>query len=107
MQPINFVIGMSTMKQLNNWTIFKLRLHKSFKKCPFLLQESNFVILERTLNFWLALLQSFRIWLLNFRSLSTVITRSLTSLLLQIKFFPIFALVHVYKPKLSGSIFLC
>ena len=42
MEPINFVVDMSTMKHPNNWTIFKLQLHKSFKKCPSFIERKQF-----------------------------------------------------------------
>ena len=34
-------IRMSTMKYPNNWTVFKLRLHKSFKKCPSFIERKQ------------------------------------------------------------------
>ena len=42
MQHINFVVGMSTMKHPNNWAIFKLRPHKSFKKRPSFVEKKQF-----------------------------------------------------------------
>ena len=89
MQHINFVVGTSTMKHLNNWIILKSRLYKSFKKCSSFIERKQFRHSRKSI--WLALLQSFRTSLSNFRSLSIVIPRNLTSLLSHIKSFLIFA----------------
>ena len=78
--------NIQTIGQYLNWDSTK-----ALKSVLLLLKESKFAILERALNFWLALLQSFRTCLSNFRSLSIVTPRSLTSLLSHIKSFPIFA----------------
>ena len=80
------------------WNIQKIRQYLNWEsaktlKCIILLlkgRRNNFAILERVLNFWLTLLQSFRTCLSNFKSLSELIPRSLTSLLSQIKSYPIF-----------------
>ena len=83
---------------------------KALNRVLLLLEENNFAILERALNFWLALLQSFRACLSNFRSLSIVIPRSLTSH----RYFPRLNLslyspvvVDACNPKLSDGIYLC
>ena len=80
------VWNIETIGQYLNWDSTK-----ALKSVLPLLKESKFTILKRALNFWLPLLLSFRTCLSNFRSLSIVTPRSVTSLLSQIKSFPIFA----------------
>ena len=80
---------------------------KAVKSALLLLKESNLAILERVLNFWLALLQNFRTCLSNFRFLSVEIPRSVTALLSQIKSFLLFVYTFlIYNPKLSDDIYL-
>ena len=83
---VHWLWNIQTIGQYLNWDSTK-----ALKIVFLLLKESNFAILERALNFWLPLLQSFRACLSNLTSLSIVTPTSLTLLLFQIKYFPIFA----------------
>ena len=59
MYSINFFVITSSIKHPNNQTIFKLVLCKSFKSVLLLFKESNFVILEGSLNFLVGLATQF------------------------------------------------
>ena len=59
MEPINFVISMATMKHPNKWAIFELTFNKTFKYYLLFSNESSLDILAKTLNFLLALEQTF------------------------------------------------